>query len=236
MLVSCWYFVNLICTWILILYPVSIMLEYPVYPLFLFGRPERQSCFPIGLKNTNLVEDIKLLLPVKFCWFPFSSVREVENVTANQRPERPFYFSGRSEKNKLGKWTWNLSACQDSLNSVQWFQRKSKMSPPIRGRGGHLVFLIGTKNTNLVENIEIFLPVKFRWIPSIGEVGNALANQRPGWPPCFSDRPEKQKLVDDVEILLPVTFRWTPFSGSKEKSKMYQPIIGRAAILFSWSA
>ena len=38
------------------------------------------------------------------------------------------------------------------------------MSQPIRGQGGHLPFLIGPKNRNLVEGIEILLPVKFRWI------------------------------------------------------------------------
>ena len=41
-------------------------------------------------------------------------------------------------------------------------EEKSKMSQPIRGRGGHLVFLIDLKNTNLVEGFEILLPVKFR--------------------------------------------------------------------------
>ena len=30
------------------------------------------------------------------------------------------------------------------------------------GQGDHLVFPIGPKNTNLVEDIEILLPVKFR--------------------------------------------------------------------------
>ena len=40
-------------------------------------------------------------------------------------------------------------------------EEKSK-SQPIRGQGGHLVFPIGPKNTNLVEDIEILLPVKFR--------------------------------------------------------------------------
>ena len=34
------------------------------------------------------------------------------------------------------------------------------MSQPIRGQGGHLVFRIGPKNKNLVEDIEILLPVK----------------------------------------------------------------------------
>ena len=36
------------------------------------------------------------------------------------------------------------------------------MSQPIRGKGDHLVFPIGPKNTNLVEDVEILLPVKFR--------------------------------------------------------------------------
>ena len=39
------------------------------------------------------------------------------------------------------------------------------MSQPIRGQGGHFVFPISPKNTNLVEGVEILLPVKFRWIP-----------------------------------------------------------------------
>ena len=76
-------------------------------------------------------------------------------------------------------------------------EEKSKMSQPIRGKGGHLVFSIGPKNTNLVEDIEILLAVKFRWIPFSGfrgEVENVSANQRPGQPSCFSDRPEKHKL------------------------------------------
>ena len=36
------------------------------------------------------------------------------------------------------------------------------MSQPISGHGGHLVFPIGSKNTKLVEDIEILLSVKFR--------------------------------------------------------------------------
>ena len=53
------------------------------------------------------------------------------------------------------------------------------MSQTIRGQGGHLVFPIGPKNTNLVEDVEILLPVKFRWIPFSsfrGEVENVSAN------------------------------------------------------------
>ena len=41
-------------------------------------------------------------------------------------------------------------------------EEKSKMSQPIRGQGGHLVFPINSKNTSFVEDVEILLPVKFR--------------------------------------------------------------------------
>ena len=71
------------------------------------------------------------------------------------------------------------------------------MSQPIRGKGGHLVFPIGQKNTNLVEGVDILLSIKFRRIPFSGfrkEVEHVSANQRPGRPSCFSDRLEKHKL------------------------------------------
>ena len=174
--------------------------------------------FLINPKNTNLVEDVEILLPVKFRWIPFSGFREeVENVSANQRPGQPSCFSDRPEKYKLGRGCWDLASCQVSLNSVQQFQRRSrkclcqsearvailffwsaqktqickrtlrscfllsfvefrsavsekklKMSQPIRGQGSHLVFRIGPKNTNLVEDVEILLPIKFCWISFSG--------------------------------------------------------------------
>ena len=95
-------------------------------------------------------------------------------------------------------------------------EEKSKMSQPIRGQGGHLVFPIGPKNKNLVEDVEILLPVKFRWIPFSGfrgEVENVSANQRPGRPSFFTIGPKNTNLVEDVEILLPMKFCWIPFSG-----------------------
>ena len=94
-------------------------------------------------------------------------------------------------------------------------EKKSKMSQLIRGWGGHLVFPISPKNTNLVEDFEILLPVKFLWTPISGfirEVENFSANQRPGRPSCFSDRLKNTNLVEGVEILLPFKFRWIPFS------------------------
>ena len=75
---------------------------------------------------------------------------------------------------------------------------------------------IGTKKTNLVDDIEILLPFKFPWIPFSGfrgEVENISANHRQRRPSCFSDRPINTNFVEDVEILLLVKFRWIPFSG-----------------------
>ena len=43
--------------------------------------------FPIGPKNTMLVEEVVILLSVKFYRIPFSGFRgEVENILANQLP------------------------------------------------------------------------------------------------------------------------------------------------------
>ena len=60
------------------------------------GRPTCSSDWP---KNTNLVEDVEILLPDNFRWIPFSGFRgEVENVSGNQRPGRPFLFFRSARK------------------------------------------------------------------------------------------------------------------------------------------
>ena len=90
-------------------------------------RPDGHLGFLISPKNTNLVDDIyKTLLHVKFRWIPFSSVTgEVQNVSANQRPGRLSRFSNRTAKHKPGRGRLDLASSQVSLNSVQWFQRRS---------------------------------------------------------------------------------------------------------------
>ena len=89
-------------------------------------------------------------------------------------------FFRLTRKTKLGRGHWDLASCQVSLNSVQQFERNSlKCLNPIRGQGSHLVFPIDLKMTNLVEDIEILLPVKFCWILFSGfrgEVENVSAN------------------------------------------------------------
>ena len=154
--------------------------------------------FPIGPKNTNLVEGVEILHCVKFCWIPFSGFREeVENVSANQRPGRPPCFSDLPEKHKLCRGRWDLASSQVSLNSYQQFQwRSRKCLSQSEPRAAIFFFPTGPKHTNLVEDVEILLPVKY-WIPFRGfreGVENVSANQRPGRPSCFSDRLEKHKL------------------------------------------
>ena len=69
-------------------------------------------------------------------------------------------------------WYRTLKSCfLSSLSFIKFHsavsEEKSKMSQPIRGRGGYLGFPIGPKKktTNLLEDNEILLPVKFLQIP-----------------------------------------------------------------------
>ena len=198
--------------------------------------------FPIGPKNTNLVEDVEILIPVKSRWILFSGFRgEVENVSINQRPGRPSCFSDRPEKHKLGTGRWDLASCQVSLNSVQRFQRRSrKCFSQSEAKGAILFFRSAPKNTNLVEDVEIFLPVKFRWILLSGfrgEVENVSANQRPRRPSCFSDRPEKHKLGRGLWDLASYQVSLNSIQRFQRRSwKCLSQSEARAAILFFQSA
>ena len=84
------------------------------------------------------------------------------------------------------------------------------MSQPMRGLGGHLVFPIGPKNTNLVENVEILLPVKFRSIRSalseeLSKMSQPIRGQ--GGHLVFPIGLKKNtNLVEDAEILLAFKF------------------------------
>ena len=206
------------------------------------GHKGGHLVFLIGPTNTNLVEDVVILLPIKFHWIPFNGFREeVENVSANQRQGRPSCFSDRPEKHKLGRGRWYLASCQVSLNSVQRFQSRSRKCLSQSEAGAAILFFpIGPKNTNLVEDVEILLPIKFRWIPFSRfreEVENVSANQRPGRPSCFSDRPEKHKLGRrcwDLASYQVSLKSFQPFQRSSRKFLSQSE--ARVAILFFWSA
>ena len=51
----------------------------------------------------------------------------VENISVNQRQRHPScFFFDRPEKYKLDRGYGDFASCQDSLNSVQWCQRRSR--------------------------------------------------------------------------------------------------------------
>ena len=74
--------------------------------------------FPIHLKNTNLVEGVEILLPIKFRRIPFT--------VSEEKSKMPSCFSDRPEKHKLGRGRWDLASCQVLLNSVQRFLQRSR--------------------------------------------------------------------------------------------------------------
>ena len=89
-------------------------------------------------------------------------------------------FSYRPKKHQFGRGHWDLSSCQVSLQAVQRFQRRSRKCL-----------------SQSEARAAILFPVKFHQIPFSsfrGEVENVSANQKQGWPSCFSDRPKKHKL------------------------------------------
>ena len=197
--------------------------------------------FLIGPKNTDLVEDVEILLPVKFRLIPLSSFRgEVENLSANHRPGRPSCFSDWPEKHKLGRGRWDLASYQVSLNSIQQFQRKRRKCLSQSEARVAILFFRSARNTNLVEDVEILLPVKFRWIQFSGfseEVDNVSANRKSGRPSCFSDRPEKHKLGRGHWDLASCQVSLNSVQRFQQRSrKCFSQSEARTAILFFRSA
>ena len=60
-------------------------------------------CFPIGQKNTNLVEYVEYFLPAKFHQIPLSCCKTEVKMSTNHRPRRPSLFSDRPG-NKSQTW------------------------------------------------------------------------------------------------------------------------------------
>ena len=112
-------------------------------------------------------------------------------------------------------------------------EEKYKISQPSRGWDGHLVFPIGPKNTSLVEDVEILISVKFRWIPfsRFREVEYVSGYQRPGQPSCFSNRSKKTKTYwPNFEILLPFKFHWILFGRFRGEVENVKAYAGRRGI------
>ena len=83
-----------------------------------------------------------------------------------------------------------------------------------------VVFRLHQKHKKVVEDVEIWHLVKFRWILLScfrGEVENVSANQRPSAHLVFPTHQMNTHLVEDIEILLPVKFSYISLSGIWEE-------------------
>ena len=192
----------------------------------LYRSPEHQPIrgqgghlgFPIGTKNTNLIEGVEDLLPIKFRKNPFNGCgKEAEKYCQSEARAAIFDFRS-ARKYKLNRGRWGLASCQVSSKSIQRLRRRSrKMFQPIRGQGGHLRFPIGTKNTNLIEGVNDLLLVKFSQNPFSGcgkEVENVSANQRPGRPSWMTklDRKQELNVLYQAFLFVPIRHpRWLPW-------------------------
>ena len=149
-------------------------------------------------KNTNCVEDVEILLPDKFRWIPFSGFREeVENVSANQRPGRPFSFSDRPEKPKLGRRHWYLLSCQVLLNSVKRFQRRSRTCLSESEAEAAILFFRSSQKHKLGRRCWVLASCQDSQIPFTGLEKKSKMSQPirgQGGHLVFSDRLEKHKL------------------------------------------
>ena len=173
--------------------------------------------FPIGTKNTNLVENVEILLTVKFRWIPFSCFRvEVKNVLANQSPGQPSHFYDQPEKHKLYRGRWDLASCQVSLSIVLRFKRSPKCLSQSEARVAILLFWSPRKKQLWSKTLRSwvlssFLEFRSAILEEKSKMSHPIRGQ--GSHLVFPIGRKNKSFVEDIEILLPVKFCWIQFSG-----------------------
>ena len=135
----------------------------------------------------------------------------------SQRPGRPSCLSGRPEKHKLGRG--HLSTFFKFRSAIS--EEKSKMSQPIRGQGGHLIFLIDPKHKlgrgRLdLASCQVMLNSVQRLQGSWKRIGQSEARAAILF---FRSTPKNTNLVEEVESLLPVKFRSILLSSFQRRSR-----------------
>ena len=99
--------------------------------------------FPIGPKNTSLVEDVVFLILVKFRQILFSGFRgKDKNASDNQTQGCHLYFLIGLKNTKLVEDVVFLPSVKFRQIPFCGFSGNIQMSKPIRDRGGHLSFPI----------------------------------------------------------------------------------------------
>ena len=116
--------------------------------------------FPIDRKTQTWYRTLRSCFLSSFLEFRSAVSEEKSKMSQPIRGQGGHLVFPIDPKNTLGSCF--LSSFVEFRSTVS--EEKSKMSQPIIGQGGHLVFFfsIDRKNTNLVEDDEFLLPVKFR--------------------------------------------------------------------------
>ena len=86
--------------------------------MYLFlGKKHACMLITSGQKNTNFVEDVEYLPPVKVRWIQFQ-IRSRKFLSKSEA-WRPSWFSNQQKKQTLGRGGCDFASCQVSLNSIQ---------------------------------------------------------------------------------------------------------------------
>ena len=146
---------------------------------------------------TNFVEDVEILLPIKFRFQRRSGKFFSQSET---RASILFFRSVR----KTQTWLKSLRSC--SLSSFVKFrsavsEEKSRMSEWINGRYGHLVFPIGLKNKTWYRTLRSYFLSRFVEFPSAvseekWKMSQPIRGQ--GGHLVFAIGPKNKNLVQDI--------------------------------------
>ena len=103
------------------------------------------------------------------------------------------------------------------------------------GQGGHFYSLFDPKNTNLVEDVKIFFPVKFRWILFScfrGKVKICISQSEARAAILFFRSAQKTNLVEDVRNLTCFLSSFSTQWFHRRSQKCLSQSEAGAAILF----
>ena len=118
---------------------------------------------------------------------------------------------------KLGRGRYDLASYQVLLNFVQRFHRRSrKCLSQSEARVAILFFPISPKNTNLVEEVEIYLPVKFRQIPFGGFRGEVRKCEKL----TTTDGQDDGRRTDDGQRMITIVHLSLRLRCTKKESKL----------------
>ena len=116
---------------------------------------------------TNQVEDGWILLLLKFHWIPFGGYWGEVKMYQPIRGQGGHLVLRSAPKHEHGRGRWDLSSCQISMNSVQRFQKRSRICLSQSETRSAIVYFGSARKTQTWQRtlisclLSIF--VEFRW-------------------------------------------------------------------------